>query len=127
MNRFVDRNVRTSKRLIVGLLILGLLAVSCGRGYWVIEQCLHASQTTMHMDAAHQGYVDHHHHSGLELLDEADSATHQLIHVMDSIEYSVPVLLAEEDFRSPLNGRVSDLTQHPPDFIPFRLYRPPRA
>lgn len=116
-----------NRHLTVGVLIISLLFVACGRGYWVIAQCLHASQPSMiHIDPAHQGYLAHHHHTGNDLLDEADGATHQIIHIMDSIEYSVPVLLAAEELRSPRYPRVAGSPQYPPDVVPATLYRPPK-
>jgi hypothetical protein len=116
-----------SRHLTVAMLTISLLFVVCGRGYWVIVQCLHASQHTMiHVDPAHQGYLAHHHHTGSDLLDEADGATHQIIHIMDSIEYSVPVLLEAEAFRSPRYPPVDGSPQFPPDVVSATLYRPPK-
>lgn len=124
---FVGGTRCANRHLTVGVLIISLLFVACGRGCWVITQCLHASHPTMiHIDPARQGYLAHHHHARSDLLGEADGATHQIIHILDSIEYSVPVLLEAGYFRSARYPRVAGSPQFPPDVVLTTLYRPPK-
>ena len=109
----------------LAVLVLSLLFAASGRGYWVIAQCLHASlPPVIQLHSDHQGYDIHHHSLGLSHPD--DNTTHHIVHIMDSIEFSVPVALPFREAHKPEYSWVMNDPPFPMNGIPIPLYRPPR-
>ncbi len=105
-----------------------MLTAACGRGYWAIDLCLHKNgPRVVHSDSSDQGYLVHHHHAASELIDEGESVTHEVLHTLDSMEYSAAAQLIALNLINPRYPLHTVNSQHPPDFIPVPLYRPPRV
>ena len=121
-------------RLNIAILVLSLLFVTCGRGHWTVAQCLHATLppvVQLHSDhnsdrpSDQHGYAIHHH--AMTLSHTVDNATHHIVHIMDSIEYSVPVALPYRKADKPEYSWIISDPRLPADVIPVPLYRPPRT
>lgn len=115
------------RHLCTTLLIVSMLLLACGRGYWAVAQSVHSNApAVLHIETDHRGYLSHHHHSDADLLEEVGGTPHQIIHIMDSIDYSVPTLLGVRKLISPRYPKLTAPPQFPPDVVPVPLYRPPK-
>ena len=116
---------QTRARLYVAVLVISLFFTASGRGYWAVAQCLHAAlPPVIQLHSNHHGY-DIHHHS-IELSHTVNDITHHIVHIMDSIEYSMPVVTPFQEAPKPDYAWVVDDPPLPADVIPAQLYRPPK-
>jgi hypothetical protein len=116
----------TTTGLHVAVLVLSLLFVTCGRGYLAVAQCLHATlPPVVQFHSDHHGYDIHHHSVALPHTD--DNLTHDIVHILDSIEYSVPVVLPCRQAPKPVYSWVMNGPPLPTDVTLVPLYRPPRS
>lgn len=113
----------TCRFITVVLLVLSVLSTTLFRGCWTIAQCVHDETPPRYvLVLGDEPHVFHHQHVHSQM----DGASHSMLHMMDSIEHSLPPLLSDNPihpYRYP-----SLLANRPyiPDYERARLFRPPR-
>lgn len=117
----------TNKKLGIAVLILALLGVTAGRGYWNLSQCLHANLPHYVQPQSGLPVIPPlHPHDDHTALLAGDDMAHQFVHVIEGVEYSLIALLPLSRWPDPGGFRLNLPLQILPDVSPVRLYRPPR-
>lgn len=111
--------------IVVAVLMLSLLSTTLLRGCWTIAQCLHDEVSPRYvLEVNDEPHFHHHQHTHAEA--QMDDATHSALHMMDSIEFSLPPLLSDSRVNQTRYPALSAIPPRFPDYDRARLYRPPR-
>lgn len=152
----IDRIHHSRKTPVVVIMLTVLLTVSSFQGFLSVAQCLHSASSQLveivlfgkktvihhHNQSAHHSHNfshehsahdDHHYHqdddygSGPLTQDASDDALHLVVHLMDSIDFSILLPEVIKPFHSSHSSHATaTYTNRPDPWLPS-LYRPPRA